>query len=166
MTGAGHLISISIKRSLGFPFKRAWLRHIISTVLSEEKFTGRVQVGCVITDDENIRKLNRGYRGIDLPTDVLSFALADAPVIDSMVEFPAVPGNPVELGDIIISYPRAATQALELGHGVEDELALLLVHGTLHLLGYDHQGLDEARKMRKREKSILKMLDGEGSGRR
>ena len=154
----GHLINIIIKRSLLFPYKRLWLKSIITAVLSVEKAAGPIEINCVITDDENIRRFNRRYRGIDEPTDVLSFALAEQSMSGAAVEFPSVPGDPGKFGDIMVSYPRAAAQAAELGHSVEDELTLLLVHGTLHLLGYDHQTADEAGKMEKREKAIIKVL--------
>ena len=154
----GHLISIIIKRSLLFPYKRHWLKSIITAVLSEEKVAGPMEINCVITDDENIRKFNRRYRGIDEPTDVLSFALTEKSTGSAAVDFPSVPGASGMFGDIIISYPRAAAQAAELGHSIEDELTLLLVHGSLHLLNYDHQKAVEAKKMEKREKAIIKML--------
>ncbi len=85
----------------------------------------------VITDDEALRVLNRSYLGIDAPTDVLSFG-GEAP------DFVSAPDAEPYLGDVVISYPRAEAQALAAGHPVEAELALLVVHGVLHLLGYDH----------------------------
>ena len=154
----GHLISIIIKRSLLFPYKRHWLKSIITAVLSEEKVAGPMEINCVITDDENIRKFNRRYRGIDEPTDVLSFALTEKSRGGDAVDFPSVPGASGKFGDIMVSYPRAEAQAAGLGHSVEDELTLLLVHGTLHLLNYDHRTEIEAKKMEKRERAIIRML--------
>lgn len=90
----------------------------------------------VVTSDEAVRALNARYRGIDAPTDVLSFP-ADAPPVPEAEPYPY-------LGDIIIAYPRASAQAAQAGHPVEAELLLLVVHGTLHLLGFDHD-TDEAR---------------------
>jgi len=159
----GHLINIIIKRSLIFPYKRPWLKSIIATVLTEENVAGRMEINCLITDDENIRKFNRRYRGIDELTDVLSFALTEEPTGSAAADFPSVPGASGKFGDIIVSYPRAAAQAAELGHSAEDELTLLLVHGTLHLLNYDHQTANEAKKMVKREKAIIKILAEPGS---
>jgi probable rRNA maturation factor len=153
-----HVINITIKRSLHFPYKRPWLRSIITTVLRQENVAVPTETGCVITDDDNIRKYNSRYRGIDKPTDVLSFPMTGKPLRGDMIEFPPVPGAPCNLGDIVISFPRATAQAGELGHKVEDELALLLVHGTLHLLNYDHKTSSEAKKMQKREKAIIKIL--------
>jgi probable rRNA maturation factor len=117
-----------------------------------------MEINCLITDDENIRKFNRRYRAIDGPTDVLSFALMEEPAGCTAADFPPVPGTSCAFGDIIISYPRAAAQAAELGHSIMDELTLLLVHGTLHLLGFDHQKANEAKKMARHEKAIIRTL--------
>jgi len=154
-----HLINIMVKRSLLFPYKKTWLKSIIAAVLSAENIAGPMEINCVVTDDENIRKFNRRYRGIDEPTDVLSFALMEESISSAAVDFPSAPGISCKFGDIVISYPRAVAQARELGHSAEDELALLLVHGTLHLLSYDHQATNEAKKMEKREKAIIKILN-------
>lgn len=90
-----------------------------------------------ITDVEEIRGLNQQFRGLDQPTDVLSFA-ADFqdPDLDSRY-----------VGDVVICYPQAAAQAEKAGHAVEDELQLLVVHGILHLLGYDHTSQEEKDRM-------------------
>jgi probable rRNA maturation factor len=85
----------------------------------------------VITDDRHIRTLNRNYRGLDEPTDVLSFAALEPGQVP-------LAGEPAYLGDVIISYPRALAQAQARGQPVSTELQLLVVHGVLHLLGYDH----------------------------
>ena len=153
-----HSISVIIKRSLLFPYKRPWLKSIMTAVLAGENAAEPMEINCLITDDENIRKFNLRYRGIDRPTDVLSFALMEEPTGGAAVDFPLLPGTSCRFGDIIISYPRAAAQAAKLGHSIEDELTLLLVHGTLHLLGYDHQTTVEAKKMAKREKTIIRTL--------
>jgi len=160
MKAPDQLINIKIKRSLLFPHKKQWLKSIITVVLGEEHIAGSMEINCVITDDENIHRFNRRYRGIDGPTDVLSFALTEQSNSSDSIEFPSLPGVPGKFGDIMISYPRAAAQARKLGHSVEEEITLLLVHGTLHLLGYDHQTAGEAKKMKKREKEIISILDG------
>ena len=160
MKTSAHVINIIIKRSLGFPYTRSWLKSVVNAVLRGENTAGPMEVNCLVTDDENVRKLNLRYRGIDKPTDVLSFALEEGPAGGTVVDFPPGPGVPGKFGDIVISYPRAAAQAADLGHDVKHELALLLVHGTLHLLGYDHHAPPEARRMRKREKAILGILSG------
>jgi probable rRNA maturation factor len=106
----------------------------------------------VVTGDEKIRGLNRQFRQVDRPTDVLAFpAAVDAPFVEA-------PGQPPYLGDAIISYPRAADQAAEAGHSVEAELALLAVHGTLHLLGYDHATPEEKAVMWAAKEAVLAEL--------
>ena len=112
-----------------------------------------VELSILLCDDAFIHPLNRDYRGKDKPTDVLSFAMREE----------GDPNDPV-LGDVIISIERAQEQALERGHSIGVELALLLVHGILHLLGYDHEEDDEAIVMEAKEKEILSMLDVEWSG--
>jgi len=87
------------------------------------------ELDILITDDLRMQKLNRQYRNRDKTTDVLSFPSGA----------PQVEGRPRHLGDIVISLPQAKRQALDIGHGVEPELRFLILHGTLHLLGYDHE---------------------------
>lgn len=92
----------------------------------------------VIEDDEAVAALNRQFRGIDAPTDVLSFP-AETPRLD--------PDGPIYLGDLVIAFPYAAAQALREDHALMDSFALLVVHGTLHLLGYDHHSAETRRAM-------------------
>jgi probable rRNA maturation factor len=113
-----------------------------------------VYVSLVLTDDAGIARLNRQYRGIDTPTDVLSFPQLDAP--GPSVEQPA--GMPLMLGDIVISLLRAEEQAREYGHSRERELAFLLVHGLLHLLGFDHEMPEQAAAMETEQDVILQSL--------
>jgi probable rRNA maturation factor len=113
-----------------------------------------VYVSLVLTDDAGIARLNRQYRGIDTPTDVLSFPQLDSP--DRSLERPA--GMPLMLGDIVISLPQAESQAREYGHSRERELAFLLVHGLLHLLGFDHEVPDQAAAMETEQEIILLSL--------
>jgi probable rRNA maturation factor len=108
------------------------------------------ELGIVITDDENIYKINREYRGVDAPTDVISFALLEGD--DSFV---MPPDNTLHLGEVVISYPRAAEQAKEQNHSTERELAWLVTHGVLHLLGYDHENDAERQTMQAIESDIL-----------
>ncbi len=102
----------------------------------------------VLTDDAQLHELNRDYLGVDAPTDVLSFPAS---------ETDPETGAPY-LGDILISIPRAGTQALAAGHPLESEVQLLVVHGVLHLLGYDHAEPEEKSKMWKAQDETLKLL--------
>jgi probable rRNA maturation factor len=109
------------------------------------------EVSLTLVDDIRIHELNRDYRGVDRPTDVLSFALQeeteDEPdILDYEDEL---------LGDIIISVERARAQAEEYGHSFERELVYLAVHGTLHLLGYDHETEEDKAEMRLQEESVM-----------
>jgi probable rRNA maturation factor len=113
-----------------------------------------LEVGILITDDAHIQQLNRDYRAVDAPTDVLSFA-DDG---DSS-GFAAPPGAPRYLGDIAISYERVLAQAAEYGHSPARELAFLAAHGCLHLLGYDHErGPEDTAAMRAREEAAMREL--------
>ena len=116
--------------------------------------TGPIEIALVVADDARIQQLNRDYRGVDAPTDVLSFSQIEsrAGVDDG---FPVPPGEARLIGDIIISGDRVRSQAAEYGHGKRRELAYLAVHGLLHLLGYDHQTEDEKKVMRQVEEKAL-----------
>jgi probable rRNA maturation factor len=127
------------------------LREAAQKTLAHESAPSRAEITLVITGDDEIRDLNRQYRDVDAPTDVLSFAEADA-------RFVAAPDESAYLGDVVISYPRAVAQAVSAGHSVADELLLLVVHGVLHLLGHDHASRAEKRKMWAAQKEILNEL--------
>lgn len=107
----------------------------------------------VITDDEGIQALNRDFLGVDAPTDVLSFSAQE-----DGGPFVAAPDAGGYLGDVILSYPRAVEQARQQGHSTEQELNLLVVHGVLHLLGYDHAGAEEKAAMWAQQEAILELL--------
>jgi probable rRNA maturation factor len=113
---------------------------------------GRGEVSVTLVDDEAIRELNRDYRGIDAPTDVLSFSQLEGTPIPAGA---LPPDYPVPIGDIVVSIPRMRRQAVDYGHSEERELGFLLVHGLLHLLGYDHEDSWDARVMRAAEEDIL-----------
>ncbi|MGC9335074.1 MAG: rRNA maturation RNase YbeY [Anaerolineae bacterium] len=127
------------------------LQQAVEMVLRHEDEPGEVTV--VVTDDEGIRELNRDFLGIDEPTDVLSFGIQK----DSG-PFVASPEAGKYLGDVIVSYPRAEEQAVEQGYPVQRELELLVVHGVLHLLGYDHAEEEEKAHMWTRQDDILTRL--------
>ncbi len=152
-----HQINIQIRRGIKFNFPRLWLKAICLTVLEEEKAIEPIEIECIITDDATIQRLNKKFRNMDEPTDVLSFAFKDT--CTNGARFPAVPGRPEVLGQIIISFSRAVTQAASHHHGVEQEMRLLMVHGMLHLLGYVHQIPADKRKMKRHEKRMLQRLE-------
>lgn len=122
----------------------------------------RDELSLVIADDAFIQPLNREWRGVDAPTDVLSFPQEDlAPVADEIGRASEeVDGPPRVLGDLVISVETAARQAAELGHDVMTELVVLAVHGTLHLLGHEHEEDDVASaRMSAAEERLLQALD-------
>lgn len=133
------------------------VRDLALRVLASEEVAALAEVSVVITDDEAVRELNRRYLNLDEPTDVLSFPLAEASRgSDASEPFVAPPDGVAHLGEVIVSYPTAERQAREQGHGVEREIAHLVVHGLLHLLGYDHGEPEEERRMRAREDDLLR----------
>ncbi|CAM3436816.1 rRNA maturation RNase YbeY [Marinicrinis lubricantis] len=112
------------------------------------------EVDLTFVDDETIHRLNKEYRGIDRPTDVLSFAMREN--LDDDLDIVFEEESPSEmLGDIIISVPTALAQSEEYGHSAERELGFLFVHGLLHLLGYDHDGEDQEKVMFSKQESVL-----------
>lgn len=142
------------------------LRIVAEAALSHEDASG--QVTLVITGDQEIQALNRDFLGVDAPTDVLAFgaeqrADGNRPMDRepsqsenaSAGAFVVAPEAESYLGDVILSYPRAVVQAEEAGHTTEKELALLVVHGILHLLGYDHADDLEMAIMWRRQEAIL-----------
>nr|WP_206529468.1 rRNA maturation RNase YbeY [Brevibacillus sp. SYP-B805] len=123
-----------------------------------EEVSGEVVI--TIVDDARIHELNREYRGVDRPTDVLSFALNEAgeEEPDIFLDESEADDYPNMLGDIVISLPRARAQAEEYGHSLERELCFLTVHGFLHLLGYDHGSPDEEKEMFGRQEEVLQAI--------
>ena len=113
------------------------------------------EVDITIVDDEEIHQLNRDYRNVDRPTDVLSFAVDE----DDEDEPVLMEGQPHLLGDIIISGETATRQAEEFGHGLEGEIVYLAVHGLLHLLGYDHMVEEDKVIMRAKEEEALSAIN-------
>jgi probable rRNA maturation factor len=122
------------------------------------------EMSFLIVDDEQIQRMNRQWRGYDEPTDVLSFGLSERskPAVDDEVPFPfpQAADDLLHLGEVVISYPTAERQALEHSRPLEMELRHLLIHGTLHLLGYDHAEPEEEATMRAREDVLLGMTAG------
>lgn len=131
------------------PDLRRLVKRAVLAVLDFEDFGRRAEVSVTFTDNEGIHALNREYRNVDRPTDVLSFPLSDGEDYDT-------DGDAVLLGDIVISLERAKTQAEEYGHSFEREVAFLTVHSMLHLLGYDHEtSPEDERDMFARQDEIL-----------
>ena len=123
------------------------VRRSIEATLAYENITAPCEVSVTFADNEGIQAINREYRSIDAPTDVLSFPLFEEQ------------GGKKQLGDIVLSLEKCAAQAEEFGHSFERECAFLTVHSTLHLLGYDHvNGEEEEQDMRKRQTAIVEQM--------
>ena len=112
----------------------------------------RCEISVTFVDLDEIHELNKQYRGVDKPTDVLSFPQFD----DLEEEIPEV--CEICLGDVVICEQKAREQAEEFGHSFERELVYLITHSVLHLLGYDHMEDDEKKAMREREEEIMKQI--------
>jgi len=129
------------------------VRKLVRSVLEAEGVAPPYQVGLVFTDSDTVRELNRDYRGLDEPTDVLAFYMLPGKGEDQFFAQP--PDGITRLGEVIISCPRAEEQAREQGHSTERELTLLVIHGILHLLDYDHEDAEDEAEMRAGEKEHL-----------
>ena len=127
----------------------------LNAVAKLHELDDMTEVDITIVDDEEIHQLNRDYRGVDRPTDVLSFALDE----DDEDEPELLEGQLHLLGDIIISAETATRQAEEFGHGLEREIVYLAVHGLLHLLGYDHMVEEDKVIMRAKEEEALRAIN-------
>lgn len=151
-------LSISVAEEFEDRINQDWLEGVFQAALKAVDIPSAAEASLVITDAETVRQLNREYRKRDESTDVLAFALGDQ--LSGEVEPPFVnpPDGILHLGEVIVSYPQAVKQAAEQGHSVEEELKVLIVHGVLHLLGYDHEELEPERQMRAKEREIIERI--------
>lgn len=135
-------INVRIVPEYARDVNRVRLRQAVHAAFESAGRQRQGELTVVITNDEQVRELNRIYRGVDAPTDVLAFchkSEAEESILPSMGD--------VYWGDIVISYPCAVDQASTYGHPIEEELVLLVIHGTLHLLGYDHEQASDKEEM-------------------
>ncbi len=148
-------LRVRVQSTIDLDLDDEWLAEVVAKTFHSEGESGEIELSLVITDDQNIRELNKRFRGVDAPTDVLAFSLereGDGFIVAAGAATPY-------LGDVVISCPRAALQAQEHGHSLERELSLLIVHGVLHLLGYDHADQEEQARMWARQDDILRQLN-------
>ena len=137
---------------LPIPIPEEEVATIVDAVLAEEGVERECEVSVSIVDETEMAALNAEWRGVDAPTDVLSFE-CDSPFDDALPE-----GMPVELGDIVLAPEVIAAQAPEFGSTPAEEFRLMLVHGMLHLLGYDHVDEEGAAEMEAHELAVLQGL--------
>lgn len=141
-------VAVQIDPAFAGELPAATVRRVAEGVLRAQEVRGELTV--VVTDDAAVHRLNRDFLGVDAPTDVLSFGSQD-----EGSGFVSAPGAGSYLGDVILSYPRAVAQAEEAGHATEREITLLIVHGILHLLGFDHDTEEEQALMWARQDALL-----------
>lgn len=130
------------------PLDLSAFERLAAFVLDREEAPVAVELSIAIVGLAEMSQLNTRFRGKEEPTDVLSFPCDDPCTV-------AAPDEPLAIGDVVLAPEIAEAQAAEYGHTVEEELNLLLVHGVLHLLGYDHEGDEEAAAMQARERALL-----------
>jgi probable rRNA maturation factor len=146
-------LSIRIEKPFVGLVSKQWLRRAVKLTLVHTGMSLPVELGLVIAGDETVHELNRSYRSVDRTTDVIAFALSEQGA--KAEPFIAPPDDVIHLGEVIISYPQAKRQAEEQRHPLERELALLVGHGVLHLLGYDHELPEQEQRMRAIEARVL-----------
>jgi probable rRNA maturation factor len=147
-------IDVLVDEGVAVPFGADWLRGIVRQVLASENTVSNAELSLVITGQDRIRQLNRDYRGKDEPTDVLAFAATGEGGAE-LPPFVSPPDGVRHLGEVVVSYPQAVIQAAEQQQPVEREVAILVIHGVLHLLGYEHDVPERERRMKGREAEIL-----------
>jgi probable rRNA maturation factor len=125
---------------------------LVQSILERELPSANYEISLHLVSDATIRALNSQHRALDAETDVLSFPLRGPG------DFVLPPGEAVHLGDVVVSYDRAVQQAFEYGHSVDREVAYLVAHGVLHVLGYDHEDEGERQVMRQKEEEALTPL--------
>ena len=163
-------VLITIAEEFRQDVSEEWLERALLTALDYALDPGEPgQISLLLTDDSTIKELNRHFRGLDEVTDVLSFSLIhqghwegeDGPYIgpdDFWPDFVLPPNELPPLGEVIVSFPQTRRQAEAIGRSVERELALLVVHGALHLVGHDHAEPEETAQMRALEQEALNTI--------
>ncbi|MBI5560176.1 MAG: rRNA maturation RNase YbeY [Deltaproteobacteria bacterium] len=148
-------MKVEIRDSSGTEIQRRKIKEILKAILKDLGLSG-CEVSIVLTDNPGMKELNRKYRRINKPTDVLSFPMESPPALP--FKKGAAPRD-IMLGDIVISTEKAREQAKEYGAGFYEEMTRLLIHGVLHLIGYDHvKGGSRAKRMKEKEEGLLKAV--------
>lgn len=154
-------INILFDKGLKECLDRGWIQSIAWASLTAQGTEPDTEVGVVIASQERVWQLNKTYLGRNEPTDVLAFAMLPESSAGQGSSFATPPDGIKHLGEVIISYPQAVKQAAEHQHSIKREVAILIIHGVLHLLGYDHDEPEPARQMAARETAILNCVQGQ-----
>ena len=158
-------VSVQVFEQFGDAVSGEWIADVASVALSQDAQAAAESVSVVIADDDTVELINQEYRGLPGVTDVLSFSNVHSgtyygdddrkPSAEMIDGFVMSPDFDTGLGEVIISYPQTCRQARDAGHTVKTELAQLVAHGIFHLIGYDHEELAEATRMRSRERQAM-----------
>ena len=152
-------VNVLIDDELKVKLELGWLRGVAEQVLLALGAGADAELGLFIATGERVKRLNRDYLGRDEPTDVLAFSAREEIGADHPPFVPP-PDGVLHLGEVIIAYPQAVKQAEEYKHSVEREILILIIHGVLHLLGYEHDTPELELKMRAREKEVMSRIGG------
>jgi probable rRNA maturation factor len=152
-------LSVLIEKSLAGKVDRRWLKSLGEKVIRAQGVGDDVEMGLVLADADRVRQLNRDYLGHDEATDVIAFSSREEPAGETG-SFVQPPDEVLHLGEVVVSYPQAVLQAREFGHSEQREIMILVIHGVLHLMGYEHDQPELAREMQAREAETLRMIEG------
>ena len=159
---AGMEINVLIDEGFEGCLEVSWLQSVAERVLIAHGTSSNAELGLVIASQERVQQLNRSYLGKDETTDVLAFSMLPAGETGGdLPPFVTPPDGMMHLGEVIISYPQAVIQAKERQHSIRKEIAILIIHGVLHLLGYKDDNPELKRQMADRETEILTYIGGE-----
>ena len=152
-------INVLIEEELEAGVDVGWLQSVAERALFVLDVTSNVELGLFVASDEKVRQLNRNYLGKDEPTDVIAFSMLPTEETPDLPRFILPPDGVMHLGEVIISYPQAVRQAEEHNHSVEKEITILIIHGVLHLLGYEDEKPELKQRMAAREKEVLSYFE-------
>jgi probable rRNA maturation factor len=148
------VIEFVVEPGLSAAWDAERISDLVRSIVEPELQRDDYNITLHLVSDDTIRGLNQEHRGLNAHTDVLSFPLHDP----NGMRFVLPPGEPVNLGDVVVSHPRAVAQAGDFGHSVDRELGYLVAHGVLHVLGYDHEADADRVVMRRKEEAALAPL--------
>ena len=152
-----YIVDVTVFPPFARRISKKWLRGVAELTLARCHTNRASGISLVIADDETVQALNLEYRDLDETTDVLAFPLTESSHVDhiGIADFPLPPQHTPTIGEVVISYPQAAKQAKEGRKSTKAEMALLTIHGILHLFGYDHATPEEEAQMWSKQDSIL-----------
>ena len=154
-------INVLVDEDFASCLEANWLDSLAEKILIAQGVDSTAELGLVITGQKKVRELNLNYLDKDEPTDVLAFAMLPEQAGGNSVPFVPPPDGKIHLGEVLIAYPQAVIQAEEHQHSTKREIAILIIHGVLHLLGYEHDKPELEREMRARETEIMNYIEGE-----